>query len=409
VWVDDEDFDITYHVRRSALPKPGTEIELDELVGRLITRPLDRTRPLWEMYVIEGLTGGRVALVNKTHHAIMDRIGAVDVAAAILDINKRSRDLPEQPWIPNPAPNDIDLVVDAISDLTARPSEVVDVARLFAQDAGAVMGKVLGGVGHAMELAWHTVSPAPRSLLNDAKSGLRRFASVRADLADFKQVRQAHGGSINDVIIAVITGALRSWLLSRGEAVTAHTTLRAMVPMSVAPGPGEDTGTVASYLVDLPVAEPSPAMRLHQVSFAMGPHVDSGQQVAADALVELGRFAPPTLHALGARVAGQLSRRTYNLLITNVPGPQVPLYAAGYPVVAMYPVAPLTVGHAMAVSCTSYNGGVFFGVTADREAVPDVEEFAVHITEAVDEIRSTNPAAGPGAKPARARRSRSSS
>jgi hypothetical protein len=149
-------------------------------------------------------------------------------------------------------------------------------------------------------------------------------------------------------------------------------------------------------------------MRLHQVSFAMGPHVDSGQQVAADALVELGRFAPPTLHALGARVAGQLSRRTYNLLITNVPGPQVPLYAAGYPVVAMYPVAPLTVGHALAVSCTSYNGGVFFGITADREAVPDVEEFAAQIAEAVDEICSTVPASGTPA-PVRPRRSRSTS
>ncbi len=410
VWVDDEDFDITYHVRRSALPKPGTEVELDELVGRLISRPLDRTRPLWEVYVIEGLTGGRVALVNKTHHAIMDRIGAVDVAAAILDVTKRSRDLPEQPWIPNPAPNDIDLVVDAIADLSARPSEVLEVARLVAQDAGALMGRLVGAAGHALEVAWHTVSPAPRSPLNDAKSGQRRFATVRADLADFRRVRQGLGGSINDVIIAVITGALRSWLLSRGEAVTAHTTLRAMVPVSVAPVPGEESGTVASYLVDLPIAEPSPAMRLHQVSFAMGPHVDSGRQVAADALVELGRFAPPTLHALGARVAGQLSRRTYNLLITNVPGPQVPLYAAGYPVVAMYPVAPLTVGHALAVSCTSYNGGVFFGITADREAVPDVAEFATHITEALDEILSTVPASDDATtKPAKSRRSRSSS
>ena len=129
VWVDDEDFDITYHVRRSALPKPGTDVELDELVGRLISRPLDRTRPLWEVYVIEGLTGGRIALVNKTHHAMVDRIGAVDVAAAILDVNRRSRDLPEQPWIPNPSPSDIDLVVDAVADLTSRPTEVLDIAR----------------------------------------------------------------------------------------------------------------------------------------------------------------------------------------------------------------------------------------------------------------------------------------
>jgi WS/DGAT/MGAT family acyltransferase len=407
VWVDDEDFDITYHVRRSALPKPGTDVELDELVGRLISRPLDRTRPLWEVYVIEGLTGGRIALVNKTHHAMVDRIGAVDVAAAILDVNRRARDLPEQPWIPNPSPSDIDLVVDAVADITTRPSEVFDIARLAAQDVGAVVGKVLGAAGHAFEVLRRTVSPAPRSLLNDAKSGQRRFATVTADLEDLKRVRQAHGGSVNDVILTVITGALRSWLLSRGEAVTAHTVVRAMVPMSVAPPPGEDSGSVASYLIDLPVAEPNPAMRLHQVSFAMGAHVESGQQVGADALVELGRFSPPTLHALGARVASQLARRMYNVLITNVPGPQVPLYAAGFPVDAMYPVAPLGPGQALAVSCTSYNGRVFFGMTADRDAIPDVEEFAVQIGEAVEEILSTIPQQSDSPAPHAGRRPRS--
>jgi hypothetical protein len=155
--------------------------------------------------------------------------------------------------------------------------------------------------------------------------------------------------------------------------------------------PGEDGGSVASYLVDLPVAEPNPAMRLHQVSFAMGGHMESGNQIGADALVELGRFAPPTLHALGARVAGQLSRRMYNVLITNVPGPQIPLYAAGFPVDAMYPVAPLAIGQALAVSCTSYNGSVFFGMTADRDAIPDVEEFGVQISEAIEELKATIP------------------
>src|SRR4029078_4842820 len=144
----------------------------------------------------------------------------------------------------------------------------------------------------------------------------------------FKKVRKAHGGSVNDVILTVITGALRSWLLSRGEAVTPHAGVRAMVPVSVAPVPGEDSGSVASYLIDLPVAEPNPAMRLHQVSFAMGGFLDAGTQVGADALVELGRFSPPTLHALGARVAGQLSRRMYNVLITNLPGPEDPPYDA---------------------------------------------------------------------------------
>ena len=391
VWVDDEDFDLTYHVRRSALPKPGTDLELDELVGRLISRPLDRTRPLWEVYVIEGLTGGRVALVNKTHHAMVDRIGAVDVAAAILDVNRRPRDLPDEPWIPSPEPSDIDLVVDAVADLTTRPSEMVDIVRFAALDVREAVGKVASTAGNVLRVVWRTVNPAPRSLLNDAKSGQRRFATVRADLQDFKKIRRAHGGSVNDVILTVITGALRSWLLSRAEAVTAHTVVRAMVPVSIRPGTGDDGSGVASYLIDLPVAEPNPAMRLHQVSFAMGGHLESGRQVGADALVELGRFAPPTLHALGARVASQLSRRMYNVLITNVPGPQVPLYAAGFPVEAMYPVAPLALGQALAVSCTSYNGGVYFGLTADRDAIPDVEEVAVLITEAIDELLSTVP------------------
>jgi diacylglycerol O-acyltransferase / wax synthase len=391
VWVDDEDFDITYHVRRSALPTPGTDAQLNELVGRLISRPLDRTRPLWEIYVIEGLADGRVALVNKTHHAMVDRIGAVDVAAAILDITRDPRDLPDQPWIPTPAPSEIDLVVDAIADLTTRPGEVLETLRLAAVDARALVSHLTDAASGMVEVARRTFSPAPRSVLNGPMGAQRRFSAVRSDLAAFKQIRKAHGGSVNDVIIAVLTGALRSWLLSRGEAVTATTTLRAMVPMSVRTAPGSDSTPVASYLIDLPVAEPNPAMRLHQVSFAMGAHLESGTGVDANALVELGRFAPPTLHALGARVAGQLSRRMYNVLITNVPGPQVPLYAGGDEVVAMYPVAPLAKGHTLAVSCTSYNGEVFMGLTADRDAMPDVEEFAELIAEAVDELLHTVP------------------
>ena len=411
VWVDDENFDLTYHVRRSALPKPGTMAALDDLVGRLISRPLDRTRPLWEMYVIEGLEGGRIAIVNKTHHAMVDRIGAVDVAAAILDIARRPRTLPDEPWIPVPPPSDIDLVVDAIADITSRPSDLVDVLRLAAADVGSTVAKVAHVGAEVVEIVRRTVIPAPRSVLNVTKSGQRRFASFRADLADVKAIRAAHGASINDVLLTVIAGALRTWLLSRGEAVTPSTTLRALVPMSVKAGPatgdgGDETdgplsSPVVSFVLDLPVAEPNPVMRLHQVSFAMGAHLESGRQVGADSLLDLGRFAPPTLHALGARVAGQLSGRMYNLLVTNAPGPQVPLFAGGSPVEAMYPVAPLAKGQALAVACTSYNGGVFFGLTADRDAMPDLEEFAVHIGEAVEELLPPTEPARP--KPARTR------
>lgn len=395
VWVDDDTFDITYHVRRSALPRPGTMEQLDDLIGRLISRPLDRSRPLWEVYVIEGLTGGRVALVNKTHHALVDRIGAVDVAAAILDLAPNRRRLPDQPWIPAPPPSDIDLVVDAMSDLVNRPSGTLDVVRLAALDVKSTIGRVGGLAGQVVDLVRTTVSPAPRSVLNVTKTSQRRFATTRAGLPELKAIRAAHGGSLNDVILAVLTGALRTWLLSHGEAVTATTQLRALVPVSQEPGEqaeeaGENSVTpsspVRSYLLDLPVAEPNPVMRLHQVSFAMGAHLEAGRQMSADALLDLGRFAPPTLHALGARVAAQFSSRLYNVLVTNAPGPQQELYAAGWPVVAMYPVAPLAVGQALAVAVTSYNGGVHFGVAADRDAIPDIEQFAEHIGDAVSEL-----------------------
>lgn len=396
VWVDDDNFDLTYHVRRSVLPKPGTQEQLDDLIGRLISRPLDRSRPLWEMYIVEGLEGGRIAVVNKTHHAMVDRIGAVDVAAAILDIARRPRTLPDEPWIPLPAPSDIDLVVDAVADLTSRPGEVLDVLRLAGSDIGSTLSKVANAGVDLLQMVRRTVSSAPRSPLNVTTSGQRRFATHRVDLGDIKAIRNAHGGSVNDVLLAVITGALRTWLLARGEAVTASTTLRGLVPMSVRPAvpsdlAAEEAVPVVSYLLDMPIAEPNPVMRLHQVSYAMGAHLDSGRQVGADSLLGLGRFAPPTLHALGARVAGQLSGRSYNVLITNAPGPQVPLYAGGWPVVAMYPVAPLAKGQGLAVACTSYHGSVFFGLTADRDAIPDVEQFAEHIGEAVEELLPPTP------------------
>ena len=405
VWVDDDDFDLSYHVRRSALPKPGTRAQLDELVGRLISRPLDRSRPLWEMYVVEGLEGGRVALINKTHQALVDRMGAVDVAAAILDLARSPRTLPDQPWIPTPAPSDVDLVVDAVADVAARPSEALEALRLATVDLRTVLVRVGDAAGSAFEVARRTVRPAPRSVLNQPTGGQRRFAGVAGDLQQFKDIRKAHSGTVNDVILTVLTGALRNWLLSRGEPVTSHSALRAMVPVALRTTAETESPPVASYLVDLPVAEPNPAMRLHQVSFAMGAHTESGTQIGADSIVELGRFAPPTLHALGARVAGQLSRRMYNVLVTNVPGPQIPLYAAGSKVIAMYPVAPLAKGHTLAVACTSYNGEVFFGLTADRDAMPDVEEFADLITESIEELLHTVPPKAQRGRPVRRRRS----
>ncbi|SFT04059.1 WS/DGAT/MGAT family O-acyltransferase [Saccharopolyspora flava] len=405
VWVDDQDFDLTYHVRRSALPKPGNDDQLHDLVARLMSRKLDHTRPLWELYLVEGLSRNRLAIITKTHQAMIDGIGAIDIGQVIFDV-RRNREIedPDALWMPRPAPTVTQLLVEAATDAVQRPGEVVENVRAAMVDASATVQKVsraLGGVASAVRAA---VVPAPSGPLNAPTSTQRRFAVAKAKLDDLRAVRRAHGSTVNDVVLAVVAGALRNWLLSRGEVVTPSTTLRAMVPVSVRSDDAEadaayqDTASlpvgsagnkVSAYLVDLPVGEGNPTMRLHQVSHAMRAHSESGQSVAADALVKVSGFAPPTLHALGARVANQFSDRLFNVLVTNVPGPQVPLYAAGARMMEMFPVVPLAKNQSLSVGVTSYNGALYFGLNADRDAMPDVGVLAAMIGEAVDEMIGT--------------------
>ncbi|PKW19941.1 WS/DGAT/MGAT family O-acyltransferase [Saccharopolyspora spinosa] len=405
VWVDDQDFDITYHVRRSALPKPGNDGQLHDLAARLMSRKLDHTRPLWEIYLVEGLSKNRVAVITKTHQAMVDGIGAIDIGQVILDV-ERDREVPDadELWMPRPEPSLAELLVEAMTDAVQRPGEVVENVRSAVADATATVQKVtraLGGVASALRTA---VVPAPSGPLNAPTSTQRRFAVARAKLDDLRAVRRAHGSTVNDVVLAVVTGALRNWLLSRGEVVTPSTTVRAMVPVSVRSDDDEaratypETGSlpvgsvgskVSAYLVDLPVGEGNPIVRLHQVSHAMRAHAESGESVAAGALVKVSGFAPPTLHALGARVANQFSDRLFNVLVTNVPGPQVPLYAAGARMMEMFPVVPLAKNQSLSVGVTSYDGGVYFGLNADRDAMPDVDVLAAMIGEAVDEMIGT--------------------
>jgi WS/DGAT/MGAT family acyltransferase len=213
------------------------------------------------------------------------------------------------------------------------------------------------------------------------------------DLEDYKRVRKAHGGTINDVVLATVAGALRSWLMTRGEPVGGKSVVRAMVPVSVRgdANPDRQGNHVASYLVDLPVGEPNAVVRLHQVSYAMQAHKEAGQSVGAEALIHLGGFAPPTLHALGAKAASGLSRRLFNIVVTNVPGPQFPLYAAGAKMLEVYPVVPLARGQAVSIGLTSYNGGVYFGINADRDAMPDVDVLAGLIEESLEELVESIP------------------
>ncbi|MDQ1626565.1 MAG: diacylglycerol O-acyltransferase / wax synthase [Actinomycetota bacterium] len=393
VWVDDENFDIAYHVRRSALPRPGTDEQLDELVARVQSRPLDRNRPLWEMYLVEGLSDNRFALLTKTHHAMVDGVAAVDIGQVILDTSPEPRDAVPDTWSPASEPSRVELVAGALVETVRRPAAVLDTARGGLTEVRSAAARLAGVAGGLFAAARTAARPAPESPLNAVIGQQRRYATVTLDLDDHRRVRKAHGGTVNDVVLATVAGALRAWLLTRGEAVRTSTTVRAMVPVSIrepADARGPVTGNrVASYLVDLPVGEPSAVMRLHQVSYRMKAHKDTGQAVGAEALAGLAGFAPPTLHSLGARVASGLSKRWFNLVVTNVPGPQQPLYAGKARMLSAFPVVPLAKGQAVSIGLTSYDGKVCYGLNADRDAMPDVDVLAQCIADALAELVET--------------------
>ncbi|MGY1740744.1 MULTISPECIES: WS/DGAT/MGAT family O-acyltransferase [unclassified Blastococcus] len=387
VWADDPDFDVAYHVRQSALPRPGTEEQLLDLVSRLTSRPLDPRRPLWELYLVEGLSEGRVAVITKTHPALVDGLGAVDIAQVLLDASPDAPVPETEPWRPRRLPSGTELLRTALAEYVQRPSAAVSTLGSAVTDARATVARLGGAASGLVRAARSAVFPAPNSPLNATRGRQRRVAIARADLEDLKAVRRAHGGTVNDVLLTVVTGALRDWLLSRGVAVVASTSVRALVPVSVQEDEQEAPGNrVASYLVDLPVGEPNPRVRLARLSYAMRGVASSGRSVGADTLIALTGFAPPTLHALGARAARGLSRRMFNLVITNVPGPQLPLYAAGARMLEVFPVVPLVRGQGLSIGMTSYDGRVYVCLNADRDTVGDVDLLADLIEQETAEL-----------------------
>jgi diacylglycerol O-acyltransferase len=410
VWVDDEDFDISHHVRRSALPRPGTATQLQELVARLQARPLDRSRPLWELILVEGLADGRFAVLTKVHQALVDGVHAVDLGQVVLDSCPDIHVPPPSTWHPVTEPSAVELLVGAVADAIRRPQAVLDTLSSGFGDVRATAGKTLEALSGLAFAARTATRPTPRSPLNPDIGDHRRFLMVSTGLDDYRRVRghrtvgtaggagagQGANGrkvvtaTINDVVLAVLAGALRTWLMTRGEPVPSDSVVRALVPMSVrAEGQGEAGALgsrVASLLVDLPTGEPSPLMRLHQISYQTKAHREAGQAVDAPAIAGIAGFAPPTLHSLGARVASGLSRRMFNLVITNVPGPQQPLYVLGARMLASYPVIPLARGQALSIGLTSYDGGVYYGLNADRDAMADLEVIGQCITDALAEM-----------------------
>jgi diacylglycerol O-acyltransferase len=397
VWVDDTDFDLNYHVRRSALPQPGTDEQLFDLVARLMSRRLAPERPLWEAYFVEGLAGDRVALVTKTHQSVVDGIGTIDLGQLILDARAAPPEPFEDTWTPRREPSRAQLVLDAVTETVQRPTELVENVRSATDDAVASLGKVaetLGGVASTLRTV---VSPAPSGPLNVRVSGGRLFSVVRTRLEDFRKVRAEHGGTVNDVVLAAITGALREWLLSRGSSLAPATTVRALVPMAVRDAETAEFSTpalvgnqVAAFLIDLPVGEPNAVLRLQHIGHAISEHLESGRSVAARGLLKVGGFAPATLHSLGARAAGSLSGRIFNVMVTNSPGPQVPMYAGEARLVEMFPVMPLMRTQALAIGVTSYHGGVYFGLNGDRKAAFDIGLLGGMIEEALEELKGAH-------------------
>jgi WS/DGAT/MGAT family acyltransferase len=346
--------------------------------------------------VVEGLSGGRFAVVTKVHQALVDGVRTVDLGQVILDDAPDAPEPPSDTWRPPPEPGGLELIAGAVNDSVRRPQQAVDAVRSGLADVGATTARAARGLGGIARIARSAGSPAT-SPLNQKAGEHRRFLMVGTDLEDYRKVRSrlARDGAalsitVNDVVLATLAGALRAWLMQRGAPVPPGNIIRTLVPVSVRmpepDGRGALGSRVSSLLVDLPTGEPSPAIRVHQVAYQTKAHRDAGQGIDAPSLMAMTGFAPPTLHSLGARVASGISRRMFHLVVMNVPGPQHPLYLDGARMTASYPVIPLTRGQVLSVGLTSYDGRVYYGLNADRDGMTDLDVVGQCIHDALAEL-----------------------
>lgn len=381
-WVDDPNFDLAYHVRHAALPEPGGIDQLLDYAARVLSRQLDRSRPLWELYVVEGLEGGRFAMIGKNHHAIVDGLAGVDILNVLLDRDPTDSVRHARPWDPRPAPSGLRRVRDLVGHAVRRPGAVVTGARHVAQRPLEVAARAAGvGRGIAATVG-SLVGRTPRSVLNQEPGIQRRMAMATLDLDEVKLVKHAFGTTVNDVVLAATGDMLGRYLRHRHQP-TDGVALRAMVPVSVAGTQGQ-AGHVTSVFVDLPVGEMDPVARLRRVHGEMVAATASHQAVGADALVNLSGFAPATLQVLAARVAS--SQQLYNVLVTNVPGPQDAVHALGARLVGASPFVPLAGMQALGMGFLSLEGVVHVGFTADWDALPDLSIMPDLLGDAVDEL-----------------------
>src|SRR3954462_13225428 len=385
-WVDDPNFNLDYHVRHTALPKPGSEDQLRELAGRIFSQRLDRSKPLWETWIVHGLEGGRFALSPKTHHALVDGVSGVDIATVLFDLSPVPDDVePDDGWTPEPEPSDVDLVADGVRALVKAPFSLAGRALGAVQHPGETIERVREAAEGLGEVLWAGMNPAPDVPLNVEIGPHRRVRWAQSWLADFKEIKNTLGGTVNDAVLAVVAGALRRWLHDRGVR-TEGVELRALVPVSIRTDDerGSLGNRIAAMRGPLPVYVDDPVERLRVVREGMGELKESKQALGAEVIAALNDFAPPPLLPQGSRL--NFSTRLFNLIVTNVPGPQFPLYLLGREMQEIVPVAFLPEHHALAVAIMSYNGKVDFGLLADYDAMPDIDAFAAHLEESLAEL-----------------------
>lgn len=387
VWVDDPHLNLDYHVRQTALPAPGSDEQLRNLASRIFSQQLDRSKPLWELWLVEGLNNDRFAIIGKSHHALVDGVSGVDITTVLFDLDPEPAGRSEKapPWLARPEPTDIQLLGEALKERATSPQEIYRGVR------AALRGprQVVRGIGATTKMVSAGMS-APHSVFNVEIGPHRRFQMTQTDLADLKRVKDAHGGTVNDVILSIVAGGIGRYLRARGHD-TDELELRVMVPVSVraADEHGALGNRITAMMAPLPVWCEDPIERLHVVTEEMGDLKSSGQAVGAEILTKLTDFAPGTIVSQAARL--QPAQRFFNLVVTNVPGPQFPLYVLGRKMESIFPMVPLARRQALCVGIMSYNGQVNFGLVGDYDAMADLDSFALDLEAATQEVLDTAP------------------
>jgi diacylglycerol O-acyltransferase / wax synthase len=406
VWTDDPHFNPHYHIRHTALPRPGDEAALKRLAGRLFSQRLDRSKPLWEIWLVERMAGRRFALIAKTHHALVDGISGVDITTVLFDAAGGRASNPQggrasdpdgrasnpPPWSPRPLPGSAKLLGEALLERTTVPGEMARGARRIVRRPLRALAQLRDGLANVSATTLAGINaPAPPSPLNVDIGPHRRYTWVDADLARFKAIKDSLGGTLNDVVLAAVSLALGRWLRAHDHP-TEGLVLKAMVPVSVRADVerGALGNRVAAMWAPLPVGIEDPAACYEQIRVAMEDLKQSGQAVGAQVLTNLAGFAPPTILSQAARL--QARQRYFNLVVTNVPGPQFPLYLLGRRLRSLYPVVPLARRQALGIAVMSYNGHLGFGLLGDYDALPDLDLIAQELERAIRRLaRAANP------------------